>query len=181
MSKVVFLYCDYGIKDQQTVNGLLAALLRQIAQGDSPTPDSILGLHKICKKEQRRPSLEELNNTLVSVAKGCNQTFLVVDALDECSKDAREKLISSIRRLQKEVSICFLATSRPIPGIEKLFQGNTRLGIRASENDIEIFLQSRLQDLPDWTREDASLQEEIKHSIAEAVEGMYVFEPHEVL
>lgn len=176
-SIVAFLYCDYGRKYEQTTDGLLTALLRQFSQDDRQLPDPVSSLHSVCTKEKRRPKRDEVSRSLAAVAKSYDRVFIIIDALDECPEQTRRELLFSVRHLQKEIPINLLTTSRPVPEIEGLFQEDPRLEIRASKDDVEIYLQSRLHDLPDWAREDEALQQKIEHDISEAIDGMLVYKP----
>jgi hypothetical protein len=65
-------------------------------------------------------------------------------------------------------------TSRPIPSIEKEFEGNLTLEIRASEEDVRRYLDDHLVGFPRFVDENPELREEIKTAIIKAVNGMYV-------
>lgn len=161
------------MRDEQTADSLLAALIQQFPQEHHPHPDPITGLHEVREEEEKKkPLQDQVRKALIAVAKSYDRTFVVVDALDACSEQTRGELLSSIRQVQKEASINFLATSRPVPGIGKHFQGGPRLQIRANENDVEIYLQSRLQELPGCAQEDETLQQNIKRKISEAIDEM---------
>lgn len=176
-SIVTFLYCEYGRKYEQTVDGLLTALLRQFSSKDDRLHDQISSLKKVCEEEMRRPTRDEVSTMITAAAKSYDRVFIIIDALDECSKQTRKELLFSVCHLQKETSINFLATSRPVPEIDGLFQRYPRLEIRASKDDIEIYLESRIHDLPDWVQEDEALQQKIKHDISGAIDGMLVHKP----
>lgn len=174
-SIVTFLYCEYGRQYEQTIDGLITALLRQFSSEDDRLLDQISSLKEVCEKEKRRPKRDEVSRMLTAVAKSYDRVFIIIDALDECSEETRRELLVSVRHLQNETSINLLATSRPVPEIEELFQKYPRLEIRASEEDVELYLQSRLRDLPDWVREDETLQQKIKSDISGAIDGMLVY------
>lgn len=176
-SIVSFLYCEYARKDEQTTDGLLTALLRQFSRENCPLPDPVSSLHRVFMETKENPTRDQLIEALIAVAKTYDQTFVIIDALDECSEQTSREILSSMRRLQKESAINLLVTSRPVPQIEGLFRGDLWLPIQAHESDVEIYLQSRLQGLPDWVREDETLQRRIQKSISKAINGMLVHKP----
>ena len=71
------------------------------------------------------------------------------------------------------------ATSREIPEIMEAFDknGSTNLPIRASDEDIRIFLSDQMKGLHPRVLDRPSLQEQIKNKIVDAAQGMYVFFP----
>ena len=48
------------------------------------------------------------------------------------------------------------------------------LEIRASNEDVERYLEGHIRQLPSFVQRNRQLQEEIKTGISEAVDGMYV-------
>jgi hypothetical protein len=82
--------------------------------------------------------------------------------------------LSGLFNLQVKCGINLFATSRPILSIEKEFEGNTMLEIRASEEDVRRYLEGHMFRLPGFIVRSLELQEEIKTNIVKAVDGMYV-------
>jgi hypothetical protein len=110
------------------------------------------------------------------VAAAYSRVFIIVDALDECqiSDGCRQRFLSCLFKLQEKCGINLFATSRPILGIEKEFDGNTVLEIRASEEDVRRYLEGHMFRLPGFVVRSLELQEEAKTNIIKAVDGMYV-------
>ena len=76
--------------------------------------------------------------------------------------------------LQAKTGANLFATSRFIPDIEKEFDGSPSLEIRASGEDVQRYLDSRMLQLPLFVSRSLQLQGEIKTNIINAVDGMYV-------
>jgi hypothetical protein len=74
-----------------------------------------------------------------------SNVFIVVDALDECSEmnETRSRLLDALRSLTGMVQI--LVTSRGIPSIniEQDFPGTRRLDIRATDDDMRRYIETR--------------------------------------
>lgn len=173
---IVYIYCNFRRHMEQTLEHLLAALLKQLA-GNTPTlPSSVKSLHDHCKSNKSRPTADELSTTLKSVASEYSQVFIIVDALDECSEtnSCRAKLLSSIFALQNQCEINIFATSRHIPDIEDSFIKSSKLEIRASKQDVQRYLAEHISDLPNCVKRNPDLQDEIVSEIVEAVDGMFV-------
>jgi hypothetical protein len=85
--------------------------------------------------------------------------------------------LSTIFIVQKQTSLNVLATSRPTLDIEKEFRECAFLEsieISPIERDVYRYLEGQMSNLCGFLSEKPALQEEIKKTIAEAVEGMYV-------
>ena len=133
--------------------------------------------------EGRTPlSVEKISRVLRSIAIDYSRIYILVDALDECqtSNGGRRRLLSEIFNLQIEGDVCFFATSRFIPEIQREFagQGSISIEISASDDDVQRYLNGHMSQLPSFVSRSSNLQEEIKTEIMEAVNGMYVLPLH---
>jgi len=158
----------------QRISDLLASLLRQLAEGQSPLSKPVVDLYGLHKRKQTRPLLEEISKTLHSVAVSYSKIFILVDALDECEdvNGCRTRFLSEIFTIQEKCNLHFLATSRFIPGISQQFRGSEMQEILANSDDIQKYLDSRIPLLPSFVQRNVELQEEIKSGIIESVQGM---------
>jgi hypothetical protein len=171
---IAYLYCNFRRKDEQKAQDLLASLLKQLSEEWSSLPDSVKSLYDKHKEKRTQPSLDEISRTLQSVAAAYSRVFIIVDALDECqiSDGCRQRFLSSLINFQERCGANLFATSRPISSIEKEFERNSKLEIRASEQDVRRYLDSHIFRLPGFVIRSLELQEEIKTAIVKAVKGM---------
>ena len=161
---------------EQNLEDLFASLLKQFVQEQSFIPDSVKTLYDRHKDKRTRPSLGEILGILQTVAAAYSRVFIIVDALDECqiSDGCRQRFLSGLFNLQATCKANLFATSRPISSIEKEFEGNSKLEICASEEDVRRYLEGHMFRLPGFVARSLELQEEIKTDIVNAVDGMYV-------
>ncbi|KAI7969608.1 hypothetical protein EIK77_001135 [Talaromyces pinophilus] len=173
---IAYLYCNFRQQHEQKSADLVVSLLKQLAQEQPSIPEAVRNLYNLHKAKQTRPSPDEIRNILHHIAVTYSRVFIIVDALDECqlSYEGREVFLREIFHLQAKAGINIFATSRYIQDIEAKFDQSIRLEIRASDTDVERYLDQKLQDFPSWILKDSSLQTEIKSKIARAVDGMYV-------
>lgn len=169
---VCFVYCNYERGNEQSADGLLSVLLRQLASGFGVFPPCVTRLHKLCKEERRIPTQEELVKTIAGCANAGDKAFLVIDALDECSEDTRRQLLAVFKRVQKDSPLRCLFTSRPLPEICHYFENDLKLEISAHTDDIEIYTHNRIQKLSIVVQNDQDLSRQIKKGISDAVDGM---------
>ncbi|OBT62104.1 hypothetical protein VE03_09005 [Pseudogymnoascus sp. 23342-1-I1] len=173
---IAYLYCNFRRQDEQKPVDLLASLLKRLAQGRPTLPTSIKDLYESHVRKQTRPSFEEISKQLQSIIASFSTTFIVIDALDECqvSDGGQTKFLSEILRLQTNTKANLFATSRFIPHIVEEFQGCPSLEIRASEGDVQRYLDGQLARLPSFVRRNLDMQEQIKAEIIKAVDGMFL-------
>lgn len=173
---IAYLYCNYRQQHEQNLEDLFASLLKQFIQEQPSIPDSVKTLYDRHKDKRTRPSLGEILGNLQTVAAAYSRVFIIVDALDECqiSDGCQQRFLSDLFNLQARCEVNLFATSRPIPSIEKEFEGNSNLEIRASEEDMRRYLEGHMFRLPRFVARSLELQEEIKTDIVNAVDGMYV-------
>jgi hypothetical protein len=137
---IVYHFCDFAGRKSERSVVILQQFLRQILQDANATQLSLL--------EERRessdnPSVKELSQVFSDVARVKANTYIVVDALDEC--DDRKALIPILLEFAK-AGIKVLATSRDIPDIRKYFRTERSIEIRARRSDLENFVANSFQE-----------------------------------
>ncbi|CAL5866963.1 uncharacterized protein PFLUO_LOCUS1175 [Penicillium psychrofluorescens] len=172
---IAYLYCDY--RQQHSLFELYSALLRQIVQRKRSIPESVKSFHQDFSAKGTRPSKDEVLSQFRSVLASCARSFVVIDALDECpisdgNISVREPFLRELVRLQNEVGFNLLVTSRPDQEIASHFEGATSLEIQASSEDIQYYVDVRLNDLPSFVRKREKLKQSIKESITESAKDI---------
>jgi hypothetical protein len=84
------------------------------------------------------------------------------------------RFLLEIFNLQTKCQASLFTTSRFIPEINKKFKESIRLEIRASNQDVQRYLDGHMSQLPGCVLRSSELQNEIKAEIVKAVDGMYV-------
>ena len=174
---IAYLYCNFRRQDEQKIDDLLAALLKQLAECQPFLQDSVKDLYDQHKIKRTRPSLDEISRSLQLVATTYSRVFIIIDALDECqvSHGCRTTFLLEMFGLQAKCGANLFVTSRYIPEILENFKGSIWLEIRASKGDVQTYLDYHISPRRAFLRKNLELQEEIKAKIVDAVHGMYVF------
>ncbi|OPB40202.1 ankyrin repeat protein [Trichoderma guizhouense] len=143
---IAYIYCNFRMRDKQTIDDLLASVLKQLAEGQPCLPESVKDLYNRHKALRTRPSINEILTVLQSVTLLYSRIFIVVDALDECEEfsGCRMRFISELFNLQRSNGANILVTSRFIPDIRDKFKGSTEVEIRAHDEDVRKYLESRI-------------------------------------
>ncbi|KAK6523104.1 hypothetical protein TWF694_006002 [Orbilia ellipsospora] len=173
---IAYLYCNFRRQDEQKAEDLVASLLKQLAQRLSPFPECVKSLYDYHRKRSTLPHLDEVSGILQSVACLFSRVFLVIDALDECREagSCRANFLAEIFSLQAKSRTGLLVTSRFVPEVVKIFTGSTTLEVRASKEDVQRYVSGHLGQLRPFVAKNRQLQEEIKTSVSEAVDGMFL-------
>jgi hypothetical protein len=178
LSCIAFIYCNYKKQDEQDAKGLLATLLRQLVEQCDFVPECVKTLYNSHRKTGF--DVDTISHTLSTIVGSKDRVFLVVDALDECSTEARETFLTEIGQLQMKTKASFMATCRPIEDLERdleeRFREHAWLEIRATEEDVEKYIDSHLNNLlmklsVPVGKKDALLKY-MQKCIAEAADGM---------
>ncbi|KAH8744495.1 hypothetical protein F5883DRAFT_476280 [Diaporthe sp. PMI_573] len=175
---IAYIYCNFRRRNKQNAVDLLASVLKQLSRRASSLPDHVQAMYDKHKDKQARPSLAEIERTLQLVAAMYTKVYVVVDALDECqtSDGCRTKFLEEIFNLQAQSGVNLFATSRSLPEIVQGFgqRPHLSLEIRASEEDIERYLDGHMKYLSGFNEWDQQLREDIKKAILDAVDGMFL-------
>jgi Cdc6-like AAA superfamily ATPase len=166
---IAYLYCNFRQQEEQKAEELLASLLKQLAQEHSAILSTVKDLYNRHKIKQTRPSFDEISKALQSAVVVYSTVFIVIDALDECQ--VRTRLLPEIFNLQIKSGVSIFATSRFIPDIIEKFRGSISVEIRATEEDVQRYLDGRISESESVVLK--SCREDIKTKITKAVNGMY--------
>jgi Cdc6-like AAA superfamily ATPase len=170
-----YIYCSFRHQEEQKIDNLLASLLKQLAESQPSLPATVKELYNRHKTKRTRPSINEISRCLQAVATLYSRVFIIIDALDECpaSNGCRQRFLSEMFGLQANTGANLFTTSRFVPEITEKFKG-LRLEIRASDQDLQKYLDSNMSQLPRCVLRNLDLQDEIKTDIIQAVDWMYV-------
>ncbi|KAI0157871.1 hypothetical protein GGR52DRAFT_179376 [Hypoxylon sp. FL1284] len=154
----------------------MLSLLKQLCQGQSSLPRSVRSLYNQHMQQKTRPSLDDISTTLHTVSASFSRVFIVIDALDGCDvlDGCLAKLLSGVFDLQAREAANILATSRFIPDIADWFANSTKLEIYATKEDLEMYLEDHMANLPQFVLGHAALQRSIIATILDAADGMFL-------
>ncbi|KAJ5372867.1 hypothetical protein N7517_004873 [Penicillium concentricum] len=169
---IAIFYCDFH--EPPTVYEILSSLLKQLFQKSTSQLSGLKSLYDALKKKERYPTEDEILGLLDSAISSLSRVFVVIDALDECRRSGGfEGLLRKFFFLQKRHNLGLLVTSRSIPAITELFQGNPWIRIHADDEDVSMCLRSGLRGFP-AIQKTPGLQSEVIATITESSDGMFL-------
>ena len=171
---VAYIFCNYKVHLEQTPVNLITSLSKQLLQKKGTVSEELRKIYRCHIIKGTKATLEEIVQILHAQLSNFSQTFVVIDALDECSEFGN--LLDPVRRLQSLHPINLMVTSRHVPNIMDRFPDAIRLEIRASEADVQRYVASQLPRLATCVIGNQTLQEVVIMEIVEATDGMYEIE-----
>ncbi|KAF8537497.1 hypothetical protein BDD12DRAFT_982128, partial [Trichophaea hybrida] len=138
-------------------------------------------LYREMEKEipQRKPTYEELYDTLLELSKSFTRTFIIFDALDECDRLQRGRLLSMCHRLGEGGFRVFIA-SRPHPDdIGDSLSDGPKIEVTAQTKDLRIYINHcidanpRARGLLNSRANDR--KDQIVDGLVDAASGMFLF------
>lgn len=137
-------------------------------------------MHLYNQHKYAQPSIDSLKTTLRSVIENSRQTFLVIDALDECIDEngRRAEILALLAELSSWAlpQVHILVTSRKEQDIEKALIPLTTLPSiciqTQQQNDVKLYVKSILATDPDLQKWSNEIKKKIAEALIEKADGM---------
>ena len=145
-------------------------------------PKVLVNLYAHCGDGHQKPTLNDLQNTLKLILAGFSSTFIILDALDECTE--REKLLHWIQTfiLGKDINLGLhlIVTSCSKQEIEEKFKSYHHIDLveESGNHDLIAYLDYQFQNDSDLQKWKSDAQEQIKLTLLKQADGMYVYYQH---
>ena len=177
-SAVLFFYFDFNASEKKRHEKMIRSLICQLSKYCA---DSVLqNLYLSCTNGGRQPPEEVLLNTLHEMMTSLGNTYIILDALDEC--EDRHELLTNLEQIVswKDVNLHMLVTSRREINIDEALtpfsNSQNRISIQSTlvNADIRTYVHDRLQvdrKLKRWQK-DLNIQREIEDTLMRKAGGM---------
>lgn len=161
---------------KQTVHGFLSSVLAQLwirLQPDDIPSKITRNIHY----GRTQPSTEDLFHDLLETLSRFKEVYIIIDALDECNLDERQRLFHLITRLQdlNDSNLHLLMTSRRNSDVQEamsiLFPLEISIDTEPVINDIEVYLQKEMQTDERLSLYDESFKSRIIRTLIEGSDG----------
>jgi hypothetical protein len=147
---VAYFYFDFNDTERQRHKNLIRSLIVQLSLQSTKCPEPFDSLYSRSSDGRQRPTLEALQSTHRHMLEDFQQTFILLDALDECKE--REELLEVVENIVswKHKTLHILATSRREAEIEESLKTfvTCQICIQSAlvNADIHIHIRDRLQN-----------------------------------
>ena len=175
---VAGLYCDFLSHQEQTIPNILGAILKQLA-GRGDMPNCIREAFEKAKEEfvGRGPQLAEMMGMFRIAITSLPQIVICIDALDECLPKYLPELLKSLRDIAREspsTRIFFTGKPHVGEGVRRYFSSAVVIPISPNRDDIQNYLEMRLEGDPEPEAMNNDLRVDIVRAIMENISDMYV-------
>ena len=148
---VIFLYCDYQARKDQSAVNLIGSLVRQAAFRGPSIPSEIKSAFDQSKQEDGDGlQLHDMVKLFVNVLGSFDVVYLCVDAVDEVLPQNRLEFLRALRKIVQEApNVRLFLTGRPHIRAEidrLLTQGAYAIHIVADQGDITRYLRRKMDD-----------------------------------
>jgi len=93
---VLYFYFDFTDVEKQGQEKMIRSLILQLSSQCERTSQGLEALHSSCMNGERQPTHDMLLATLHQMMKSFEETFIILDALDECLE--RRELLEDIKK-----------------------------------------------------------------------------------
>ena len=175
---IAYFYFDFNDTEKQRHEKLLRSLIEQLSLQSMKSMEALNALFARCQNGQQQPIPDALASTFQYILGNFQQTFIILDALDECKE--REELLRLLENLigWRVENLHVLVTSRRERDIEESLEhfitGQVCIQSAVVDADIHIHLCERLQNDPKLKRWPLNVQKEIEKTLMDGAHGMYV-------
>jgi hypothetical protein len=177
-SSMAYFYFDFNDLGKQVVTNFLCSLICQLSIHRADLPDVTVRLyndHNVVN-EKTRPRVTELLNAIQVIAGGFRQTFIIVDALDECTEIEEFVDILTEMTSWNPIVVKVLITGRRERDIELALQPLSPRSIcmqLAKVNaDIRTYIAYRITKEPRLKRWPDYARKEIEAFLIDGANGM---------
>jgi ribulose bisphosphate carboxylase small subunit len=177
---VAYFYFDFR-NERQRMDIMLRSIIWQLS-GQLPSPHSALHqLYEMLKNGTILPQHADLLGVLKNLLSEMDQTYIVIDGLDECNKIDRKHLIEFIHSLchPTKNALHLLFTSQPLEEFKNAFRNVTfiELGSMATTSDIRSYVRSKVPEVGNWASDD-KYAKRVMEQIVQKSNGMLVLPSH---
>ena len=175
---VAGLYCDFLSQQEQTVNNIIGAILKQLV-GRGDIPSYLREAYQKAKKEfgGRGPQLADLMGMLRTTIASLPRVFICIDALDECPPKCLPELLGSLRdiaRVSPTTRIFFTGRPHAREDIQRYFTKALVIPISPNRDDIRNYLEMRIDRDAEPEAMNIDLRADIIRVILENISDMCV-------
>jgi hypothetical protein len=178
-TRMAYYYFDFNDESVLRLGALLQSIILQLSRQSELLSDHVRSLYKHCDNGRSVPGDELLASTLFELLKEGQQTFIIIDALDECPKDGRDQFYNLITQQigQRPGRYNFLLTSRNEPDIgEAMTEIGQLHNVPIQSGDVDVDVRLHVHEfilgnkrLKKWSEE---LRAEIEAAIVTRAQGM---------
>ena len=141
---VAYFYFDFNDKRKQGLSHLIFSLLAQLSRQSRTLSKPLRSWYESSRNSRQPPTLEEAQNSLTNLISEYEQTYVLLDALDE-STDCEElgKFLEAIKINSSNVHV--LATSRKEWRLEAFLRNIVTESVEIQNSEVDADIRKHLE------------------------------------
>ena len=175
---IMYFYFDFSDTEKQRYENLIRSLVVQLSRQSTNIPEALNVIYSRRQEvqQQQQPTTDDIVLTLQDMLGDFRQSFIILDALDECTE--REELLGLIEKIVnwKLEKLHILVTSRRENDIEDtltpLITGQICIQSALINADIHVHIRERLQNDRKLRKLPKDMQIEIEKTLMDGANGM---------
>lgn len=180
-SNLFYFYFDFNDVLKRSVEYMIRTLVYQLSNSSNNDTRKVLTTeYERHQDGKSQPTFTTLSNTLISMLKSVGETWIVLDALDECLERERrgQSLMDLLKTVQEQACVHLILTSRRETDIERGASDMAAVSLEIQGNGIDSDIRKYTNYM---VREDSGLarwrafpdrQEEIETVLLHKANGM---------
>jgi hypothetical protein len=180
---VAYFYFDFNDTEKRSPDSMVRSLICGLSQQCVKIPTSLEHLFSSCENGQQQPPLDSLLEVLRHTIQEFPQSYIILDALDECTD--RAELTDILERMAgwNLDESHLLVTSRKEHDIQRSLesivdtQNTICLESELVDRDILTYVRQTLSNdkgLRKWQK-DPNIRDEIESALVKGAHGMYAY------
>jgi hypothetical protein len=172
--RYAYFYFDFSDAQKQNFSNMLCSFVGQLSA--ARVSEEVDELYKSCNEGQRQPCVDDLVKILVALCSGSHRTYVIVDAMDECTE--RKQLLTFLCTIIQTdvIQVNVLVTSREEQDISESLSAvvakSVNLECAGLDADIERYISKCLDNDSDWQNDTSEVKEEIREALLKGAHGM---------
>ena len=173
---VAYFYLDFNDLDKQRTEKLIRSLIVQLLARCGYVPELLQSAYSQSQNGQTQPTTEDLTVILCQVLEIFDSTYILLDALDECTD--REELLKFIEALMdRDIKyLHIISTSRKendiTMSLEPLVTCQLCIQSALIDADIRVHILEKLSNDPKLQKWPINVQKEIEDALMSGANGM---------
>jgi hypothetical protein len=147
------------------MENIVRILLKQfLCQSDS-IPQSVENAYDEWSSRRKVPDEAIFSGQLIASLAKLPSAFVMLDALDECSEETLQKVISLIHQIKHSGVNVFCTSRTHLISLEKELDNPTMIRIEAQDDDVRKYLTKRLSEEKRFSRIRGQILERLTDNI----------------
>jgi len=184
--RMAYYYFDFSEETKQKLTALLRSLLFQLCEKMDTIPEDLSVLYDECDRGRSNPSEQSLAENLFRVLDSDQQTYVMIDGLDECpygSKNSERRKLNDMvlgQIGQRPGNYNFFITSRKEHDIEEAMKAlvhrtdlhDIEIQTEDVDSDVRLHINRFMAGHNRISRWSASIRREIEDELVKGSQGM---------